>query len=193
MQKKLSFFKVSLYTMPMSKKEQFIHIDVQGTRRYYSDREMTIQHREDGPAIEWANGEKEWFINGDLHREDGPACEWADGEKEWFINGKYHREDGPACEWADGSKEWFINGELHREDGPAIEWANGEKEWFINGDLHREDGPAVEYANGAKFWYINGKALTEEEFNARMNPVELTLEEIADKFGVSVDRLKIKK
>jgi hypothetical protein len=85
----------------MSKKEQFIHIDKYGTKRYYSDREMTILHREDGPAIEWVGGEK--------------------------------------------------------------------------------------------LWYINDEELAEKAFNARMHPVELTLDEIADKFGVSVDRLKIKK
>ena len=59
--------------------------------------------------------------------------------------------------------------------------------------LHREDGPAVEWSDGFKWWYLNGYGLTEEKFNARMNPVELTLEEIAEKFGVSVDKLKIKK
>jgi len=106
-------------------KEQFIHIDKSGDKRYFANREMTI-----------------------LHREDGPAAEWASGGKEWFLNGKLHREDGPAVEGYDGSKEWFLNNEF----------------------------------------------LTEEEFNARMNPVtELTLDEIAAKFGVSVSKLKIKK
>ena len=150
-------------------KEQFIHIDDEGNKHYYSDRKMTTLHREDGPAIEYANGAKRWYINGRLHREDGPASEWADGDKFWYINGKFHREDGPAVEWFNGDKAWHINGKLHREDGPAVEWSHGGKEWRIN-----------------------GKELTEEQFNARMN-VELTLDEIADKFGVSVDRLKIKK
>jgi hypothetical protein len=151
-------------------KEQFIHIDEQGTKHYYSDREMKIHHREDGPAVEDADGGKMWYINDKRHREDGPAVEYANGDKSWFINGKLHREDGPANEYADGSKSWYINDKRHREDGPA-----------------------VEYVNGCKSWCIDGKRLTEEEFNARMNPVELTLEEIAEKFGVSVDKLKIKK
>ena len=128
-------------------KEQFIHIDAHGTKRHYSDREMRIRHREDGPAVEYANG-----------------------DKSWYINGKLHREDGPANEYSDGSKSWYINGERHREDGPAIE-----------------------YKNGSKAWWLNDRCITEEEFNARMNPVELTLDEIAKKFGVSVDKLKIKK
>ena len=105
-------------------KEQFIHINEYGTKRHYSDREMKIRHR---------------------------------------------------------------------EDGPAVEYTNGHKSWYIDGKLHREDGPAVECVDGSKVWYINGKRLTEEEFDARMNPVELTLDEIAEKFGVSVDKLKIKK
>ena len=129
-------------------KEQFIHIDEDGDKHYYADRKMTIRHREDGPAIEYA----------------------------------------------DGSKSWYINGKCHREDGPAVEWADGYKAWYLNGKRHREDGPAVEYVSGHKSWYLNGKRLTKGEFNARMNPVtELTLDEIAEKFGVSVDKLKIKK
>ena len=55
-------------------------------------------------------GNKEWYLNGDLHREDGPAVEWANGDKMWWLNGKYHREDGPAVERVDGDKVWFLNG-----------------------------------------------------------------------------------
>ena len=96
---------------------------------------------------------------------------------------------------ADGDKFYYSDREmtiLHREDGPAIERANGSKAWYINGERHRDWGPAVERANGYKTWYINGERLTEEEFNAR-NRFEVTLEEIAEKFGVSVNQLKIKK
>src|SRR6056300_1245101 len=95
-----------------------------------------------------------------------------------------------------GNKHYYSDREMiirHREDGPAVEYTDGDKEWFINGALHREDGPAFEYANDGNAWYINGELLTEKEFNTRMNPVELTLDEIASKFGVSVEQLKIKK
>ena len=78
-------------------------------------------------------GNKAWYLNGKLHREDGPAIEHADGYKVWYLNGKYHREDGPAIEWADGSKFWYLNGKRHREDGPAIEYADGYKAWYLNG------------------------------------------------------------
>ena len=56
------------------------------------------------------NGDKCWYLNGNLHREDGPAAEFVDGTKEWFLNGNLHREDGPAIEWVDGTKSWYIDG-----------------------------------------------------------------------------------
>ena len=82
--------------------------------------------------------------------------------------------------------------QYHREDGPAYENSNGNKEWYLNGKRHRLDGPALEYSCGEKYWFINDKELTEQEFNNRNN-VELTLEEIADKFNIPFDKLKIKK
>ena len=74
-----------------------------------------------------------WRLNGKLHREDGPALEYADGTKAWYINGKLHREDGPAAELANGTKCWYINNSLHRLDGPAIERASGSKCWYVDG------------------------------------------------------------
>jgi hypothetical protein len=52
---------------------------------------------------------------------------YADGSKEWWLNGKRHREDGPAVEHADGYKSWWLKGKRHREDGPAVEYADGDK------------------------------------------------------------------
>ena len=46
---------------------------------------------------------------GKLHREDGPAVEYSNGDKFWYLNGKLHREDGPAREWYNGNKEWWLN------------------------------------------------------------------------------------
>jgi len=77
-------------------------------------------------------GDQIWWKGNKLHREDGPAIERANGTKEWHLNGKLHREDGPAVERANGTKLWYLNGKRHREDGPAIEWANGTKEWCLN-------------------------------------------------------------
>ena len=67
-----------------------------------------------------------------LHRVDGPAIEWADGEKWWYFDGKLHRVDGPAVEREDGSASWWVDDKRHRLDGPAIEHADGGKEWWIN-------------------------------------------------------------
>ena len=85
------------------------------------------------PQID-AHGHKFWYNEeNQLHR-----LEWANGTKEWYQNGELHRL------YANGNQEWYQNGELtsiflqnglrHREDGPA---ANGTKFWFQNGEYHR--------------------------------------------------------
>ena len=67
--------------------------------------------------VEYENGGKEWFLNGDdLHREDGPAVELPDGYKAWYINNRLHRLDGPALEWPDGRTFWFLNGQQATEE-----------------------------------------------------------------------------
>jgi hypothetical protein len=73
-------------------------------------------NREDGPAIEWASGDKYWYQKGELHRLDGPAMEWGDGNKEWWVNGKRHRLDGPAVEYADGDRYYCINGNSYKKE-----------------------------------------------------------------------------
>ena len=110
-----------------------VTVDSKGTIIWYKDSDRKILHRENGPAVEFADGYKEWRLNGELHREDGPAIERADVYKAYYINGKRHREDGPAIERPDGFKAYYINGKLHRETGPAIEGADGYKEWWLNG------------------------------------------------------------
>ena len=47
-----------------------------------------ILHREDGPAVEYPNGDKVWYQNDQLHREDGPAVKYSDGSKYWYYEGK---------------------------------------------------------------------------------------------------------
>jgi hypothetical protein len=85
-----------------------------GTIEYRNDKGE--YHREDGPAVEWNNSTKEWYINGKLHREDGPAIEYSNGTKFWYLNGKRHRTDGPAVIWEDGDKWWYINGTTYSEE-----------------------------------------------------------------------------
>lgn len=36
---------------------------------------------------ESSDGTKVWTLNNQLHREDGPAIEWANGTKFWYLNG----------------------------------------------------------------------------------------------------------
>ena len=106
----------------------------------------------------------------------------------------FHREDGPAVEYQTGSKVWYKNGLIHRENGPAFDGYNGSKEWWINGDRHREDGPAIEHADDNKFWYLNGRQYCEQEFLKRTaKEIVLTMDEIAAKLGIDVNKLKIKK
>jgi len=109
----------------MKQEQQYIWIDEYGNKCYYKDKAMTIYHRLDGPAVEYA-----------------------DGSKEWYVDDKRHRLDGPACDWADGHKSW----------------------------------------------YVDGERLTERRFNALSAPtLELTLEQIAAKYGVDVSKVKIVK
>ena len=73
----------------MSEQEVFdalkyrIEVNEYGTRRYYNNAGQL--HRTSGPAIEWADGTKEWWQNGQRHRTGGPAIEWNDGYREWVV------------------------------------------------------------------------------------------------------------
>ena len=63
------------------------------------------------------NGNKFWMlpITCTFHRENGPAVEYANGDKYWFINDVRHREDGPAIENFNGVKWWYLNGKEYTE------------------------------------------------------------------------------
>jgi hypothetical protein len=60
---------------------------------YYKDTEMTILHREDGPASEYADGNKSWWLHGVRHREEGPAVVRINGTKSWWLHGKEVSEE----------------------------------------------------------------------------------------------------
>ena len=72
-------------------------------------------------------GTIKWYQCDILHREEGPAVEYLDGSKEWWLSGKLNR-----VEWSNGAKFWYKDDEFHREDGPAIVYSNNEKEWYLN-------------------------------------------------------------
>lgn len=122
---------------------------------YWLTKNRTI-HREDGPAVELADGGKEWLVNGKHHRVGGPAIERADGSQVWYRDGEIHREDGPAMDDGMGTRSWWRNGKRHRDGGPAVERNDGFSAWYQNNELHREDGPAVEEPDGTKAWYRGG-------------------------------------
>ena len=162
-------------------------------------------HNRLGPAViidDPIGDYKMWYINGKQHREDGPAVEWGHGEKQyWLDDVRYsyedwkkeveHRKnlatihkkgseqsglnlgalnekkekhgyvtpDGESTLRVDinGTKIWRNKqGQLHRRGGPAVEFTSGEKNWYVNGEPHRLDGPAIEWPDGNKLWYIDG-------------------------------------
>lgn len=129
-------------------------------------KEIISSERELEPIITHYSDRVEYIhpVTKKLHREDGPAREWFDGDKEWWVNGRRHRLYGPAVEQFNGDNCWWINGKLHRLDGPAVDRLNKYKSWWINGELHRLDGPAVEHTDGRKQWWIKGVRYSEEEW-----------------------------
>lgn len=129
-------------------------------------------------------GNKEWRLNDKFHREDGPAVEYANGTKFWCLNGRYYREDGPAVEWASGRREWYLNGIRHRDDGPAVinrlvgggggaTNDDGDEYWYRNGLCHREDGPAVKRDNGIIEWWLNNRLVSVGERPENWNELVL--------------------
>lgn len=57
------------------------------------------------------SGSKHWYAPGrKLHRLDGPAVEFADGGKSWYVNNKLHRDDGPAGTSSWGTNYWWLHG-----------------------------------------------------------------------------------
>ena len=123
----------------------------------------TSKKTSSGESVRMVNwkGVVKWISsNGEVHRDgDLPAVEWPDGQKEWYRNGLLHRDGGqPAVELSHGTKLWYQNDELHRDgDLPAIEYVNGTKKWYRNGQPHRDGNqPAVEWSDGTKEWWVNG-------------------------------------
>jgi hypothetical protein len=121
-------------------------------------------------------GDKRWKLDGKLHNENGPAVEFADGTKCWFIHDKCHRFEIdprtglslPAIEWSDGSKDWYRYGKFHRDELdpetglslPSTTYPDGLMYWYRHHIRHCEDGPAIVYPDGRTQYWINGKHLT---------------------------------
>ncbi len=94
-------------------------IDNFGDKKYYLD----------GRLNSWS------YIDESGNLIELPAIERANGDKEYFINNKRHRDNGlPAIECANGNKYYYVDDKRHRDNGlPAIERANGDKEYYVNG------------------------------------------------------------
>jgi hypothetical protein len=56
---------------------------------------------------------------------------------------------------------------------------------------HREDGPACEF-NGYEIWFLDDLQYTKKK-HAQLTAkiMELTMDQIAEKFGIPVEKLKI--
>lgn len=83
-----------------------------------------LLHCENGPAYS-TKETKEWYLHGKKHREDGPAVEYTNGDQEYWVNGKRHREGSPAIVRHNTRKylfilEYYLNGQMHYIEGPAI-------------------------------------------------------------------------
>lgn len=153
-----------------------------------------ILHKEDGPAVIWSDGSKEYFINGFLHNENGPAIvEYNKNfiRNQWYLDGVIHREDGPAVEHLNSNgtsyQEYYRNGKLHREDGPAVIHPSGTLLWYNNGIIDRKDGPAIINKSGGGMnligsqWFINNKDVT-KLYNRWAN--RRKIEADSDNFGI---------
>jgi hypothetical protein len=75
------------------------------------------------PKVTYADGSAKYFDDdGHLHREDGPAVEDADGTECWYRHGQLHRLDGPAVVREGGSGEWWVRGaRIPRPEQPLLE------------------------------------------------------------------------
>ena len=69
---------------------------------------------ETGHPVKPRAGENERWENdeGQLHRDGGPALEHADGDRVWYQNGQPHRDGKPALECSDGTRAWYLRGRL---------------------------------------------------------------------------------
>ena len=114
------------------------------------------------------NGDKYWWLDGNLHREDGPAIEYNDGDKEWWLDGNLHREDGPAYERADGSKHWYLNGE----------WVTKEEHKNLTSDKDKEKSEytRVDLIRSAEEMYPDCYAKQAGNLRATLNSVLLHVE-----------------
>ena len=54
---------------------------------YYLD----LQDKSGAYVVLCPDGERQWFVNNIFHRTDGPAVEWNNGDKEYWLHGKHFK------------------------------------------------------------------------------------------------------
>lgn len=86
-----------------------------------------------------------WTLNDTAHRTDGPAIEFEDGDYQWYNMGDVSgSQDSPASK-INGIIKWRNkSGALTRDNGPAIQCQHcGSEVWFNNRGCTRDSKPAV--------------------------------------------------
>ena len=78
---------------------------------------------------DWSN--KYWYLNDELHREDGPAVEYADGNKYWWLNGKPVTEEEVM---GNNNKDNVKNLITKSDGGPSSYYDMPFQEWMTLND-----------------------------------------------------------
>ena len=74
-------------------------------------------------------GTKRWYKAGELHRDDGPAIIYANGDPYWYEEGKWHREDGPTVIYPNGDHYWYQDDQPYEPSAHELmTWKMNEKE-----------------------------------------------------------------
>lgn len=61
----------------MTVQKRYLTIDDECTVRWYKDAECTVLHQENGHAVKYADGTKEWYIDGVKMTEEAFLAEYA--------------------------------------------------------------------------------------------------------------------
>jgi hypothetical protein len=86
---RVKYIYITIYTKEQGKLE----LTEKQWGEYDYDYDLVTFHRANGPAVEYKEGTKEWWLNNKLHRVDGPAVEHGFTEyKEWWIDNKRYSE-----------------------------------------------------------------------------------------------------
>ena len=133
-------------------------------------------HRDNNlPAMIFKDRNKLFYKNGELHRLNGPAIEYIDGTKKYWIEGVQLTEDEfkDSMDWEQFKEpiEYDLHGNLipkmeEPEEEVLYETDDSGNITYRNemGQLHREDGSASISINGSKAYYLKGKPLVENEY-----------------------------